>query len=80
MKTNTPTSEEGYVCGEIQHYEDDCLEKFAESNQSQNQQQQEPEQNVHRKQVHGNKLKRNYILGSLNNVDMITTHGAKEVI
>ena len=30
--------------------------------------------------MHGNKLKRNYILGSLNNVDMITTHGAKEVI
>ena len=30
--------------------------------------------------MHGNKLKRNYILRSLNNVDMITTHGAKEVI
>ena len=30
--------------------------------------------------MHGNKLKRNYILGSLNNVDMITTHGGKEVI
>ena len=41
---------------------------------------QEPEQNVHGKQVHGNKLKRNYILGRLNNVDMTTTHGAKEVV
>ena len=79
MKTNTPTSEEGYVCGEIQHYEDDCLEKFAESNQSQNQQQQESEQNIH-KQVQGNKLKRNYIQGWLNDVDLITTHGAKEVV
>ena len=57
MKINSPTSEKGYDYGEIEHYDNDCLEKFAESNQSQNQQQQEPEQNVHRKQVHGNKLK-----------------------
>ena len=41
---------------------------------------QEPEQNVHGKQVHGNKLKRNYILGRLNSVDKTTTHGVKEVI
>ena len=41
---------------------------------------QEPEQNVHGKQVHGNKLKRNYILGRLNNVNMTTIHGAKEVV
>ena len=27
-----------------------------------------------------NKLKQNYIQGRLNNVDMITTHGAKEVV
>jgi len=80
MKTNTPTSEKGYDCGEIEHYENNYLEKFVKKNQGQNQPQQEPEQNVHRKQVHGNKLKRNYILGSLNNVDMITTHGAKEVV
>ena len=80
MKTNTPTSEKGYDCGEIEHYENNYLEKFVENNQGQNQPQQELEQNVHRKQVHGNKLKWNYILGSLNNVDMITTHGAKEVI
>ena len=43
LKTNTSTSEEDYDCGEIEHYENDCLEKFAESNQSQNRQQQEPE-------------------------------------
>ena len=73
MKTNTPTSEKGYDCGEIEHYENNYLEKFVENKQ-------EPEYNVHRKQVHGNKLKRNYILGRLNSVDMITTHGAKEVI
>ena len=30
--------------------------------------------------MQGNKLKRNYIQGWLNNVDLITTHGAKEVI
>ena len=30
--------------------------------------------------MHENKLKQNYILGSLNSVDMITTHGAQEVI
>ena len=30
--------------------------------------------------MQGNKLKRNYIQGWLNNVDMITTHGAKEVV
>ena len=80
MKTNTSTSEEDYDCGEIRHYKNDCLEKLAESNQSQNRQQQEPEQNVHKEQVQGNKLKQNYIQGRLNNVDMITTHGAKEVV
>ena len=53
--------------------------KLAESNQSQNRQQQELEQNVH-KEVQENKLKRNYIPRSLNNVDMITTRGAKEVV
>ena len=36
MKTNTSTSEEGYDCGEIEHYENDCLEKFVETNQSLN--------------------------------------------
>ena len=36
-KTNGPTSEEGYDCGEIEPYKNDCLEKFAESNQSQSQ-------------------------------------------
>ena len=30
--------------------------------------------------MQGNKLKRNYIQGKLNNVDLITTHGAKEVV
>ena len=36
MKTNTSTSEEDYDGGEIEPYKNDCLEKFAESNQSQN--------------------------------------------
>ena len=57
MKTNTSTSEEDYDCGEIGHYKNDCLEKFAKSNQGQSQQQQEPEQNVHKEHVQGNKLK-----------------------
>ena len=35
MKINTSTSKEGYDCGEIEHYKNDCFEKFAESNQSQ---------------------------------------------
>ena len=30
--------------------------------------------------MHGNKLKQNYILGSLKSVGMITTHGTKEVV
>ena len=30
--------------------------------------------------MQGNKIKRNYIQGRLNNVDLITTHGAKEVV
>ena len=30
--------------------------------------------------MQGNKLKRNYIQGRLNNVDLITSHGAKEVV
>ena len=34
MKTNTSTSKEGYDCGEIEHFKNDCLGKFAESNQS----------------------------------------------
>ena len=79
MKTNTSTSEEGYDCGEVEPYKNDCLEKFAKSNQGQSQQQQEPEQNVHKEQVQGNKLKRNYIQGRLNNVDLNTTREAKEV-
>ena len=33
MKTNTPTSEKGYDCGEIEHYENNYLEKFVENNQ-----------------------------------------------
>ena len=57
MKTNTSTSEEDYDYGEIEHHKNDCLEKFAKSNQSQNQQQHEPKQNVHKEQVQGNKLK-----------------------
>ena len=76
MKTNTSTSRKCYDCGEVEPYKDDCLEKFAKSNQGQSQQQQEPEQNVHEEQVQGNKLRRNYIQGRLNNVDLITTHGA----
>ena len=80
MKTNTSTSEEDFDCGEIEHYKNDCLEKLAKSNQSQNQQQQKPEQNVHQEQVQGNKLKQNYIQGRLNNVDLITIHGAKGVV
>ena len=80
MKTNTSTSEEDYDCGQIEQYKNDCPEKIAESNESQNQQQQVPEQNVHKEQVQGNKLKENYIQGRLNNVDLITTHGAKEVV
>ena len=80
MKTNTSTSEKDYDCGKIEHYKNDCLEKLAESNQSQSQQQQESEQNVPKEQVQGNKLKRNYIQGMLNNVDLITAHGAKEVV
>ena len=79
IMTNT-SSREGYDCGEVEPYKNDCLEKLAESNQSQNQQQQELEQNVHKEQVQGNKLKRNYIQGRLNNVDLIITHGAMEVI
>ena len=55
------TSKEGYDCGEIEPYKNDYLEKFAESNQSQNQQHQEPKQNIHKEQVQGNKLKQNYI-------------------
>ena len=43
MKTNTSTSEEDYDCGKVEPYKNDCLEKFAESNPSQNQLQQEPE-------------------------------------
>ena len=80
MKTNTSTCEEDYDCGEIERYKNDCLEKLAESNQSQNRQQQELEQSVHKEQVQGNKLKRNYIQGKLNNVDLITSNGAKEVV
>ena len=80
ITTNISTSKEGYDCGEIEHCKNDCFEKFAESNRSQNQQQQELEQHVHKEQVQGNKLKRNYIQGWLNNVGLITTHGAKEVI
>ena len=30
--------------------------------------------------MQGNKLKQNYIQGRLNNVDLITTHGAKEIV
>ena len=43
MKTNTSTSEEDCGYGKIEHYKNDCLEKFAKSNQSQNRRQQEPE-------------------------------------
>ena len=57
IMTNISTSKEGYDCGEIEHYKNDCFEKFTESNRSQNQQQQESEQNVHKEQVQGNKLK-----------------------
>ena len=46
MKTNTSTHEEDYDCGEIERYKNDCLEKFAKSNQGQSHQQQELEQNV----------------------------------
>ena len=40
MKMNSPTNEEGYDCDEIKRDENDCLEKFVENNQSQNQQRQ----------------------------------------
>ena len=30
--------------------------------------------------MQGNKLKQNYIQGRLNNVDLVTAHGAKEVV
>jgi hypothetical protein len=51
------------VCGEIEHYVDECLEKLAKSNQSQNQQLAQPIPKVHEKQVQGKKLKKNYIQG-----------------
>ena len=38
ITTNTSTSKEGYDCGEIEHYDNNSLKKFAESNQSQSQQ------------------------------------------
>ena len=34
ITTNTSTSKEGYDCGEIEPYKNDCLEKLAKSNQS----------------------------------------------
>ena len=34
---NTSTSKEGYDCGEMEHYKNDCFKKLAESNRSQNQ-------------------------------------------
>ena len=43
IMTKTSTSKEGYDCGEIEPYKNDCLEKFAGSNQSESQQQQELE-------------------------------------
>ena len=46
----------------------------------QDQPQQKQEQKVQKKQEQGSKVKRNYIQGRLNNVDMTTTHGAKEVV
>ena len=42
--------------------------------------QQKQEQKVQKKQEQGSKAKRNYIQGRLNNVDMTTAHGAKEVV
>ena len=38
ITTNTSTRKEGYDYGEIEPYKNDCLEKFAGSYQSQNQQ------------------------------------------
>ena len=46
----------------------------------QNQPQLKQEQKVQKKQERGSKIKRNYIQGRLNNVDMTTIHGAKEVV
>jgi hypothetical protein len=74
------TSEEGHGCGEIEHYENDCLEELTKSNCSQNQQHQEPEQSVHNQEVQRNKLNRKYIQGRLNNVDVVTIYEAKEVV
>ena len=34
ITTNISTSKEGYDCGEIEHYKNDCFEKFVESNRS----------------------------------------------
>ena len=50
------------------------------SHECQDQPQQKQEQKVQKKQEQGSKAKRNYIQGRLNNVDMTTTHGAKEVV
>ena len=46
----------------------------------QDQPQPKQEQRVLKKQEQGSKAKKNYIQGRLNNVDMTTTHGAKEVV
>ena len=37
ITTKTSTSKKGYDCGEIEPYKNDCIEKFAKSNRSQNQ-------------------------------------------
>ena len=46
----------------------------------QDQPQPKQEQKVQKKQEQGSKAKRNYIQGRWNNMDMTTTHGAKEVV
>ena len=50
------------------------------AHECQDQPQQKQEQKVQKKQEQGSKAKKNYIQGRLNNVDMTTTHGAKEVV
>ena len=50
------------------------------AHECQDQPQPKQEQKVQKKQEQGSKAKRNYIQGRLNNVDMTTAHGAKEVV
>ena len=50
------------------------------AHECQDQPQQKQEQKVQKKQEQGSKAKKNCIQGRLNNMDMTTIHGAKEVV